>query len=55
VEHRSLCQCMTSLHAYGSWLQLIAVHLTPSALQEPLGRTLRQDLRLRAADSPPSE
>ena len=36
-------------------LQAASCHLTLSALQEPLGRRLRQDPRLRAADSPPSE
>jgi len=57
-EHRNLCPCETScLHAAVAvqWLQWLSCHLTPFALQEPLGRTLRQDLRLRAADSPPSE
>ena len=59
AERRSLCQCMTScLHASGSWLQSVAAccaHLTPIVLQKPLGRILRQDLRLRAADSPRGE
>ncbi len=58
VERRSLCQCISScLHASGSWLQSVAAccaYLTPIVLQKPLGRPLRQDLRLRAADSPPS-
>ena len=57
-EHRNLCPCETScLHAAVAvqWLQWLSCHLTPSVLQESLGRPLRQDVRLRAANSPPSK
>ena len=57
-EHRNLCPCKTScLHAAVpvQWLQWLSCHLTLSVLQESLGRPLRQDVRLRAANSPPSK
>jgi hypothetical protein len=60
-ERRNFCPCKAScLHAavpvqWLQWLQWLSCHLTPSVLQESLGRPLRQDVRLRAADSPPSK
>jgi hypothetical protein len=46
--------CMQLFHCSGC--SGVAVHLTSLAVQEPLEhRPLCQDLRLRAADSPPSE
>ncbi len=55
LERRNLCQCMTScLHAAHP-MQWASCHLILSVLQESMGQLLRQNFRLRAADSPPSE
>ena len=54
-ERHSLFLCMTSCLHTAAADAVFAAQLTPFSLQEPLGRPLRQDLRLRAADPPPSE